>query len=127
MENPEDPWLDYAVQIDDPIIAKASVIAEKRYFSKKNRNCFKYKEKTIVSIIQNDWLKRKNEIYDAILIPSVLLSSYFSSWQKNEYRIEETNKVKIKLILSGMDVTLSRRATYHIYSALLDNNIELYE
>jgi cardiolipin synthase len=38
------------------------------------------------------------------------------------------NKVKIKLILAGIsDVTLSRRATHHIYATLLDNNIELYE
>jgi len=38
------------------------------------------------------------------------------------------NKVKVKLILSGIsDIPLSKRATYHIYSALLGNNIELYE
>jgi cardiolipin synthase len=65
--------LDYAIQIDDPIIAKDfNYFAETSFFredtfSKEDRICFKYKDKTIVSIIQNDWLKRKNEIYDAYI------------------------------------------------------------
>jgi cardiolipin synthase len=47
----KEPWLDYAVQIDDPIIAKdfnyfaRDLFFKKRYFSKKDRICFKYKER----------------------------------------------------------------------------------
>jgi hypothetical protein len=51
MENRKRSWLDYAIQIDDPIIAKSfNYFAEtsffkKKTFSKKDRICFKYKEK----------------------------------------------------------------------------------
>ena len=138
------PWLDYAVKIDDPIIAKKlqllcrDLFFKKRYFFKKKiETALNTKEKTIVSIIQNDWLKRKNEIYDAYINSFstakkeiVIVGSYFLPGRRMNIALKKAakNKVKIKLILSGIsDVTLSRRATYHIYSALLDNNIELYE
>jgi hypothetical protein len=45
----KEPWLDYAVQIDDPIIAKDfNYFAETSFlredtFSKEDRICFKYK------------------------------------------------------------------------------------
>ncbi|PKH67845.1 hypothetical protein CXF59_06035 [Flavobacterium sp. ALD4] len=140
----KDPWLDYAVKIDDPIIAKKlqllcrDLFFKKRYFFKKKiESALNTKEKTIVSIIQNDWLKRKNEIYDAYINSFstakkeiVIVGSYFLPGRRMNIALKKAanNKVKIKLILSGIsDVTLSRRATYHIYSALLDNNIELYE
>jgi cardiolipin synthase len=140
----KDPWLDYAVKIDDPIIAKKlqllcrDLFFKKRYFFKKKiETALNTKEKTIVSIIQNDWLKRKNEIYDAYINSFstakkeiVIVGSYFLPGRRMNIALKKAakNKVKIKLILSGIsDVTLSRRATYHIYSTLLDNNIDLYE
>lgn len=140
----KDPWLDYAVQIDDPIIAKKlqllcrDLFFKKRYFFKKKiETALNTKEKTIVSIIQNDWLKSKNEIYDAYINSFstakkeiVIVGSYFLPGRRMNIALKKAakKKVKIKLILSGIsDVTLSKRATYHIYAALLDNNIELYE
>jgi cardiolipin synthase len=140
----KDPWLDYAVQIDDPIIAKKlqllcrDLFFKKRYFLKKKiETALNTKEKTIVSIIQNDWLKSKNEIYDAYINSFstakkeiVIVGSYFLPGRRMNIALKKAakNQVKVKLILAGIsDVTLSRRATYHIYAALLDNNIELYE
>ncbi|MEZ7500115.1 phospholipase D-like domain-containing protein [Flavobacterium sp. Arc3] len=140
----KEPWLDYAVQIDDLIIAKKlqsvcrDLFLKKKYFFKKKKQApLNTKEGMVVSIIQNDWLKRKNEIYDAYINAFsaakkeiVIVGSYFlpDRKMKNALKKAAKNKVKIKLILAGIsDVTLSRRATYHIYGALLANNIELYE
>jgi cardiolipin synthase len=139
-----EPWLDYAVQIDDPIIAKRlqllcrDLFFKKRYFFKKKiESALNIKDKTIASIIQNDWLKRKNEIYDAYINSFttakkeiVIVGSYFLPGRRmnNALKKAAKNKVKIKLILAGIsDVTLSKRATHHIYATLLNNNIELYE
>lgn len=138
------PWLDYSVQINDPNIAKAlqllcrDLFFKKRHlFRKKIKSVFLTQEDTAVSIIQNDWLKRKNEIYNAYINAFsnaekeiIIVGSYFLPGRrlKNALKKAAQNKVKIKLILSGIsDIPLSRRATYHIYSSLLKNNIELYE
>lgn len=138
------PWLDYAVQIDDLIIAKklqllcSDLFFKKRYlFKKKIETVLNTQQETVVSIIQNDWLKSKNEIYDAYITSFttakkeiVIVGSYFLPGRRmnNALKKAAKNQVKVKLILAGIsDVTLSRRATYHIYNALLDNNIELYE
>lgn len=138
------PWLDYSVQVSDLKIAKAlqllcrDLFFKKRYlFKKKLESVFNTQEETIVGIIQNDWLKRKNEIYDAYINSFnnaqneiIIVGSYFLPGRRmnNALKKAARNKVKIKLILSGIsDIPLSRRATYHIYSALLENNIELYE
>ncbi|HEY4618016.1 MAG TPA: phospholipase D-like domain-containing protein [Flavobacterium sp.] len=138
------PWLDYSVQVNDLKIAKAlqllcrDLFFKKRYlFKKKLESVFNTQEETIVGIIQNDWLKRKNEIYDAYINSFnsaqkeiIIVGSYFLPGRRmnNALKKAARNKVKIKLILSGVsDIPLSRRATYHIYSTLLENNIELYE
>jgi cardiolipin synthase len=67
-----------------------------------------------------------------LLLPKeiVIVGSYFLPGRRMNTALKKAakNKVKIKLILAGIsDVTLSRRATHHIYATLLDNNIELYE
>lgn len=138
------PWLDYSVQVYDLKIAKAlqllcrDLFFKKRYlFKKKIESVFRSQEETVVGIIQNDWLKRKNEIYDAYINSInnaqkeiIIVGSYFLPGRRmnNALKKAAKNNVKVKLILSGVsDITLSRRATYHIYSALIDNNIELYE
>ena len=140
----KEPWLDYAVQIDDIIIAKKlqllcrDLFLKKRYFFKKKiETVLQTQQETVVSIIQNDWLKRKNEIYDAYITSFttakkeiVIVGSYFLPGRRmnNALKKAAKNQVKVKLILAGIsDVALSRRATYHIYAALLKNNIELYE
>lgn len=140
----KNPWLDYSVQINDWKIAKPlqllcrDLFYKKRYlFKKKIKSVLNSKEETVVSIIQNDWLKSKNEIYDAYINSFnnakqeiVIVGCYFLPGRRmnNALKKAARNNVKVKLILSGIsDIPLSRRATYHIYSALLENNIELYE
>jgi cardiolipin synthase len=55
-----------------------------------------------------------------LLLPKeiVIVGSYFLPGRRmNTLKKAAKNKVKIKLILAGIsDVTLSRRATHHIYA-----------
>lgn len=140
----KDPWLDYSIQINDSNIAKTLQLLcrdlffkKRQLFRKKIKSVFLTQEDTAINIIQNDWLKRKNEIYKAYINAFtnaekeiIVVGSYFFPGRKlkNALKKAAKNKVKVKLILSGIsDIPLSRRATYHIYSSLLKNNIELYE
>jgi cardiolipin synthase len=138
------PWLDYAVEINDENIAKSlQELCRDIYF--KNRIIRRKKiislyEKTninSVSVLQNDWLKRKNEVFKTYINKIntaekeiVIVSSYFLPGKKLIKTLKKAsqNKVTIKLILSGIsDVPMARRASCHLYSKLLRYNIELYE
>lgn len=138
------PWLDYAVLVQDEIIAKILQLVCRNLFFK-NRHLSRHKmitlfytpEENSIKIIQNDWLKRKNEIYKAYLNAFaqakneiIIVGSYFLPGRRLTKALKKAaqNKISIKLILSGIsDVKLSQRATYHIYNKLLRNNIGLYE
>ena len=140
----EFPWLDYAVEINDEIIAKSlQELCRDIYF--KNRIIRRKKiisnlengKTNTIAVLQNDWLKRKNEVFKAYInkIGSaqkeiVIVSSYFLPGKKliNTLKKATQNNVNIKLILSGIsDVPMARRASCHLYSKLLRYNIELYE
>lgn len=140
----EVPWLDFAVQINDENKAKQlqkicnDIYFNKSRLQKKKKESTPYSiEENIIKILQNDWLKRKTEISDAYIKSFstakkeiIIVGSYFLPGRKltNALKKASRNKVKIKLILSGIsDVNLSIRATYYIYSKLLNYNIELYE
>jgi cardiolipin synthase len=140
----EIPWLDFAVQITDE---KKGQLLQKictNIYFKKERLKKKTFDKVLVSqeenaleILQNDWLKKKNEISDAYIKSFrtakkeiIIVGSYFLPGRRltNALKKAAANNVKIKLILSGIsDVTLSRRASYYIYSTLLKYNVEVYE
>lgn len=141
---PTAPWLDYAVIINDENIAKPlqelcrNIYAKKRIIRKKE---IKFSQRTTqastISILQNDWLLRKNEIYTTYLKnisnaqkEIVIVGSYFLPGKKLIKSLKKASLkgVKIKLILSGIsDVPMARRASCHLYSKFLRNNIELYE
>ncbi|WP_291096962.1 MULTISPECIES: phospholipase D-like domain-containing protein [unclassified Flavobacterium] len=140
----KEPWLDYAVQINDAkIAASLSKLCLDIYFRKRRVNRKKIASviytsgETTVSVLQNDWLKRKTEIYKAYIksIGSakkeiIIVGSYFLPGRKliNTLKKASRNNVKIKLILSGIsDLPMARRASCHFYSKLLGYNIELYE
>jgi cardiolipin synthase len=80
--------LDYAIQIDDPIIAKDfnyfRDFLRKDTFSKKIESALNTNDKTIVSIIQNDWLKRKTKfmmlIFPLLLPKEIVSREAISSW-----------------------------------------------
>ncbi len=137
-------WLDYAIEIKDPKIAKAlSALCLNIYYRKKRINrqkitsVYNEVEEATVTILQNDWLKRKTEI-SAAYIKSfrnakeeiVIVGSYFLPGRRliNALKKASKNKVKIKLILSGIsDLPMARRASCYLYAKLLRHKIELYE
>jgi len=140
----ESPWLDYAVEINDETIAKSiqelccDIYFKKRIIRRKKiMSVFENEKANSISILQNDWLKRKNEIFKAYINKIskaekeiVIVSSYFLPGKKliNTLKKAAQNNVTIKLILSGVsDVPMARRASCHLYSKLLRSNIELYE
>jgi cardiolipin synthase A/B len=137
-------WLDYAVQIQDEKIGLSltelctDIYYRKRRVSRKKIDSVVYFNGNVsVSVLQNDWLKRKNEIYNAYLKSIgnakkeiVIVGSYFLPGRKLVATLKKAsrNNVKIKLILSGIsDLPIARRAGCHLYSKLLRYNIELYE
>jgi len=138
------PWLDYAVQLNNEVIAiAASKICLNIYLRKRqiHRNkiasFLNTNEIEIVSLLQNDWLKRKTEISDGYVNSIrnakkeiIIVGSYFLPGRRLIRALKKASKngVKIKLILSGIsDLPMARLASCHFYSKLLNNNIELYE
>lgn len=137
-------WLDYAVQIENEEIAEnLQQLCRNIYFKNKRTSRKTIKsiihsvQKTSVLIIQNDWLKRKNEIGNSYINAIrnakkeiIIVGSYFLPGQRLMYAIKKAahKGVKIKIILSGIsDIPFVRQATCYLYSSLLKHNIELYE
>jgi cardiolipin synthase len=140
----EKPWLDYAIQIDNKETAlQLEQLCQNIYFKHKRTKRIKFPtvsyldKKTIISILQNDWLKRNNEIAMAYVKSIqkaqkeiIIVGCYFLPGRRFTKVLKKAAKrgVKIKLILSGIsDIPLMQRATSYLYSSLLQNNIELYE
>ena len=142
--NKVEPWLDYAVQLTDEGIGEQLTklcldiyLRKRRVNRKRIASVVNSNSEVAVSVLQNDWLKRKNEIYRAYLKSIgnakkdiVIMGSYFLPGRKLVATLKKAshNNVKIKLILSGIsDIPMARRASCHLYTKLLRNNIELYE
>ncbi len=139
----EAPWLDYAVQLKGEIAEPLQKLCTDIYFKKKHlhnskiKSSFLVQEDAMVRILQNDWLKGKNEICDGYIKSIrnakkdiIIVGSYFLPGIRIIRALKKAskNKVKIKLILSGKsDLPLTRRATCYLYDKLLNYNIELYE
>ncbi|WP_426095484.1 phospholipase D-like domain-containing protein [Flavobacterium sp. DSR2-3-3] len=139
----EKPWLDYAVQLNGEIAQPLQQLCHDLYFKKRNlrnkkiRSAFNIQQHTTVRILQNDWLKGKNEICDGYIKSIrhakkeiIIVGSYFLPGIRIIRALKKAskNKVVIKLILSGKsDLPLTRRATCFLYSKLLGYNIELFE
>jgi cardiolipin synthase len=137
------PWLDYAIQLNDKIaeplqeLCRAIYFKKNRLQSKKIKSVFHAQDDALVRILQNDWLKRKNEICDAYVQSIstakneiIIVGSYFLPGRKIIRALKKAskNKVHIKLILSGIsDIPMTRRASCYLYDKLLQHNIELYE
>lgn len=139
----EAPWLDYAVQLNGTIAQPLEALCRNIYFKKKRlssqkiKSVFHVQEDAVVRILQNDWLKRKNEICDEYIKSIrhakkeiIIVGSYFLPGIRIIKALNKASKnnVKIKLILTGIsDLPMTRRATCFLYSKLLHYNIELYE
>ncbi len=139
----EEPWLDFALQVEGKIAEPLQELCRNIYFRKKRQtrkkimSAYFSDDHISVRILQNDWLKRKNEIWNAYLKSIrtakkevIIVGSYFLPGKRltNSLKKIARNGVKIKMILSGIsDVPLFRRAGIYLYSTFLKNNIELYE
>jgi len=139
----EAPWLDYAVLIHDEAAARqAKSICHYYFFKKRNRSFEKtvsdeLNNPTTITLLQNDWLRRKNEIQKTYIksIYSaqkeiIIVCGYFLPGKKLTQALKKAaqRKVRIRLILSGIsDVPLVKEAINYYYAFLLRNNIELYE
>ncbi|MCI4444212.1 MAG: hypothetical protein JHC39_11985 [Lentimicrobium sp.] len=138
------PWLDYAVELNDEKIAIGlqelckDIYLRKRIIRRKEiKSVIGTSEELTISVLQNDWLKRKNQIYNAYIKnigkakkEIVIVGSYFLPGKRllNSLKKASKNGVKIKLILSGIsDIPMARRASCHLYAKLLRYNIEIYE
>jgi cardiolipin synthase A/B len=137
-------WLDYAVQIEGQSVGEyLQLVCENIYFKEHQISLnepipvFQLPNKDIVRILQNDWLKRKNDISKAYIKAIrnakkevIIVGSYFLPGRKltRALKTAAIRGVKIKLILSGIsDVPMTRQATSYLYSSFLKKNIELYE
>lgn len=138
-----EPWLDYAVQVEGKIGESIQVLCrniynrKKRVRKKKIKPVFYSLKAESIRIIQNDWLKRKNEIYKSYIHSIrkaekeiIIVGSYFLPGRKLTSILKQASRkgVKVKLILSGIsDVPVIRRAACFLYASLLKHGIELYE
>ena len=139
----EKAWLDYAIQLKGEICKPLQQLSDDLYFKDKGainkaiKSKFKIDENATVRILQNDWLKSKNEICDSYIHAIknakkeiIIVGSYFLPGIRilKALKKASNNKVKISLILSGIsDIPVTRRATCYLYSKLLKYNIEIYE
>ncbi|WP_264564579.1 phospholipase D-like domain-containing protein [Flavobacterium sp. N3904] len=140
----ESPWLDYAIQIENNKTAiQLEQLCQNIYFKHKRthrlnfQSVFYSNKKSTVTVLQNDWLKRNNQITIAYVKSIqkaqkevIIIGCYFLPGRRFTKVLKKAAKrgVKIRLILSGIsDIPLMQRATYHLYSSLLQNNIDLYE
>lgn len=139
----EKPWLDYAVLIKNTVIARELQAICYYYFFKKKHPSFQknktdsIENQTKISILQNDWLRQKNEIQRSYIksiytaqSEIIIVCSYFLPGKKLTRTLKKAaqRNVRIRLILSGVsDVPLVKEAINYYYAFLLRNNIELYE
>lgn len=142
-DNKGAPWLDYAVQLEGAIARPLQELCNDLYLKKRRsrilrlKDVFHLQEDIVVRVLQNDWLKRKDEISNSYIkairnaqSEIIIMGSYFLPGRKITKALQRAakNQVKIHLILSGIsDLPITRRATCYLYSKLLGYNIELYE
>lgn len=94
-------------------------------------------ERQLVRIRQNDWVKRKSEVWNTyrLLIlhakeSIIIMSSYFLPGPIYRKLLSRASArgVKVKVILAGKsDVMLSKNAERYLYDWLLRKNVEIYE
>ena len=94
-------------------------------------------ERQMIRIRQNDWVKRKSEVFNTYRIlfaqskkTITVMSSYFLPGRTFRRLMSKAvrNGVKVSVILAGKsDVMLSKYAERYLYDYLLRKGIEIYE
>lgn len=142
-------WLDFALYAEGTVARELNVLCWKTWngFSAKAGSVYPQKEylpghfasmKAItVEMRRNDWVRRKNEIYESYRSMFekakshiTIICSYFLPGKKIRRLLAKAaaRGVSIKVILAGRsDVPLTKPAERWLYDWLLRNNIQLYE
>ena len=134
-------WLDYAVQFDGSAAAALESLCRNIFYHqksvRKHRSLFFQLNGSSIRTLQNDWLRKQNDISNMYLrnirkakSDIIIVGSYFIPGRKLTKALIRRSKmgVKVKLILAGVsDVPLIKRATSFLYKLFLRNSIELYE
>ena len=94
-------------------------------------------ERQMVRVRQNDWVKRKSEVYNSYRLlfaqaneSITIMCSYFLPGRTYRKLLSRASArgVKVKVILAGKsDVAVSKNAERYLYDWLLRKNIEIYE
>lgn len=133
------PWLDFAVELNGEMAESLQEFCRAIYFKKERKTIpiVLIPKEGHIGFLQNDWLKRKNEITQAYIKSIrnaekeiIIVGSYFLPGRKIVKALKKAsqNKVQIKLILSGIsDIPMTRRATCYLYAKLFRYDMELYE
>jgi cardiolipin synthase A/B len=140
-------WLDYGLIIRGNICEYLDLLCEQVYFKKRRSGISSWendmqishpkKNTNLLRFRRNDWIKRKNEIYQSYAESIsrsertiTLVASYFLPDKRLRNLLKKTSArgVDIKIILAGKsDVGSAKMAQDYLYHFYLANNIKLFE
>jgi len=142
-------WFDTALYCEGEASYEAHLICRRMWKRRKTKdnlpieeveafcNSIPKKERQLVRVRCNDWVKRKSEVwntYRKFFAGSqksiTIMSSYFLPGRLFLRLLSKAVRrgVKVKVILAGQsDVILSKHAERYLYDYLLRKNIEIYE
>ncbi len=137
-----DAWLDFALLIKGNVgqhIAKVCRHTFVKWFRKNKGNtpAIKAHEQINIQLLQNDWLRSKNQIAQsyakaikAAQKEIIIANSYFlpGGYFRRLLKDASQRGVKVKIFLPSIsDVPMAKNAISYLYRYLLRNNIEIYE
>ena len=146
----EQPWFDVALYCEGETSYQLHLICNQMWRKRRKLkdtiekkeieifcNSIPKEERQMVRVRQNDWVKRKSEVwntYRRLFAESqktvTVMSSYFlpGSTLRRLMSRAARRGAKVKVILAGKsDVALSKSAERYLYDYLLGKNIEIYE
>lgn len=142
--NKRTPWLDVAIEIQGKVCADVKSICYaiwpkriQKKWKKQQLNATKENDNYRVSLLQNDWWRRKIEIsksYHDMIRKSqselTIMASYFLPGFRKRLLLKKASErgVQISIILGGIsDIPFLKPALHYLYSVLSKNNITIYE
>ena len=146
----EEPWLDLALYCEGETSYQLHLICNQMWRKRRKLkdtiekkmienfcNSIPKEERQMIRVRQNDWVKRKSEIWDtyrSLFAQSkesiIVMSSYFLPGRLLLRLLSKAARrgVKVKVILAGKsDVPVSKNAERYLYDYLLRKKIEIYE
>jgi cardiolipin synthase len=133
-------WLDWALYAEGEVAEALETVCVSRLKHRPKKTDIprrRISNVCHVGVRENDWVRRKHQIYDAYLrmfreanTELIIMSAYFLPGRRFRKNIEQAVKrgVKVKVVLTAnADVALIKYAERYIYRWLFKNNIEVYE